>query len=148
MLEEEFLYFAFVWLMVFVSYRNYYKKEPHKLQGAKYDIIKWKFYDNHCYNKVMKIIRKFWYILAIVVILGILFLPRMVIGTTKSPKKQQYTTVKRHDVKETLTLSGKIDAMEKATLKFQTSGKLSWVGVKRATKSTNIKHSRLWINEM
>ncbi len=134
MVEEKLLYFAFVWLMVFVSYRNYYKKEPHKLQGAKYDIIKWKFYDNHCYNKVMKIIRKFWYILAIVVILGILFLPRMVIGTTKSPKKQQYTTVKRHDVKETLTLSGKIDAMEKATLKFQTSGKLSWVGVKEGDK--------------
>ena len=38
--------------------------------------------------------------------------------------------IKREDLKEVLTLSGEIDAEEKATLKFQTSGRLAWVGVK------------------
>ena len=33
-------------------------------------------------------------------------------------------------LKETLSLSGEIDAEEKATLKFQTSGMLVWIGVK------------------
>lgn len=39
-------------------------------------------------------------------------------------------TVKRQDLTETLSLSGEIDAREKAEVKFQTSGLLSWVGVK------------------
>lgn len=78
----------------------------------------------------MKRIRKYWYIAIIFVILGILIIPRMIHGTPTSSKKQQQIKVKRHDISESLTLSGKIDAMEKATLKFQTSGKLSWVGVK------------------
>lgn len=39
-------------------------------------------------------------------------------------------TVKRQDLTETLSLSGEIDALEKADVKFQTSGLLTWVGVK------------------
>ena len=39
-------------------------------------------------------------------------------------------TVKRQDLVEMLSLSGEIDAKEKADVKFQTSGMLSWVGVK------------------
>ena len=39
-------------------------------------------------------------------------------------------TVKRQDLTETLSLSGEIDAKEKADIKFQTSGLLAWVGVK------------------
>mgnify|MGYP001596053459 FL=1 len=38
--------------------------------------------------------------------------------------------VNRQDLIETLSLSGEIDAFEKADLKFQTSGLLTWVGVK------------------
>lgn len=38
--------------------------------------------------------------------------------------------VSRKDLTESLTLSGEIDAQEKADLKFQTSGLLAWVGVK------------------
>lgn len=49
---------------------------------------------------------------------------------TKAKKKVDSYTVKREDLKEILTLSGQIDASEKATLKFQTSGRLAWVGVK------------------
>ncbi len=44
-------------------------------------------------------------------------------------KKNTYT-VKKQDLEETLALSGEIDAKEKAEVKFQTSGLLTWVGVK------------------
>lgn len=47
-----------------------------------------------------------------------------------SPAKPVTATVKRGDLKEELTISGQIDAEEKAVLRFQTSGYLSWVGVK------------------
>lgn len=39
------------------------------------------------------------------------------------------TTVKKENIQQTLTLAGEVDAKEKATLRFQTSGRLSWVGV-------------------
>lgn len=39
-------------------------------------------------------------------------------------------TVKRQTLTEVLSLSGDIDAEEKVSLRFQTSGLLSWVGVK------------------
>lgn len=38
--------------------------------------------------------------------------------------------VKRGDLEKALTISGEIDADEKVTLRFQTSGRLAWVGVK------------------
>ena len=78
----------------------------------------------------MKFIRKYWYVALILIILGIVITAWVSKGTSPITKKVQRIIVKRHDVSETLTLSGKIDAMEKVTLKFQTSGKLSWVGVK------------------
>ncbi len=39
-------------------------------------------------------------------------------------------TVKRETLTEVVSLSGEIDAEEKASLRFQTSGHLTWVGVK------------------
>lgn len=39
-------------------------------------------------------------------------------------------TVRTDTIGETLTVSGEIDAREKATLRFQSSGLLTWVGVK------------------
>lgn len=39
-------------------------------------------------------------------------------------------TVKRGNLEQVLTIPGTIDAEEKAVLKFQTSGRLAWVGVK------------------
>ena len=50
------------------------------------------------------------------------------IGGT-SPKVNTYT-VERKTLKETLTVSGSIDANEQVTLNFQTGGRLTWVGVK------------------
>lgn len=39
-------------------------------------------------------------------------------------------TVQKTKLRETLTISGEIDAQEKVTLSFPTGGKLAWVGVK------------------
>lgn len=53
------------------------------------------------------------------------------IQTAKEKTKKETTyTVKRKHIKQTMTISGKIDAKEKATVKFQSSGMLAWVGVK------------------
>lgn len=51
---------------------------------------------------------------------------------SSSANKQKASTVKveRSDLTETLVLSGAIDAREKATLTFQSAGRLSYVGVK------------------
>lgn len=45
-------------------------------------------------------------------------------------KTQESVTVRRETIRETLTISGHLEADEKTTLRFQTSGFLSWVGVK------------------
>lgn len=49
-------------------------------------------------------------------------------------KSEESTIVRRGDVREELTLSGEIDVEEKASLKFQTAGLLSWVGVKEGDR--------------
>ena len=49
-------------------------------------------------------------------------------ASAKERKANSYV-VKREDLIETLSLSGEIDAKEKADVKFQTSGLLAWVGV-------------------
>lgn len=48
----------------------------------------------------------------------------------KNQIKPDKTTVRKGSLEEKLTISGEIDATEKTTLRFQTSGRLSWVGVK------------------
>jgi RND family efflux transporter MFP subunit len=45
-------------------------------------------------------------------------------------KKTESAKVKRGDLKEETTISGEIAADEHITLRFQTSGRLTWVGVK------------------
>lgn len=46
------------------------------------------------------------------------------------PKKDEVVSPKVMDLDETITLAGKIDAFSKADVRFQTSGRLAWVGVK------------------
>lgn len=48
----------------------------------------------------------------------------------KDSKGQQSAKVEKGNLEEKLTISGVIDAKEKVVLRFQTSGRLSWVGVK------------------
>jgi len=47
-----------------------------------------------------------------------------------NPKTESLINPQRQDLTEQITLAGSIDATSKAELKFQTSGQLSWVGVK------------------
>lgn len=47
--------------------------------------------------------------------------------------------VKRGDLRETLTISGQVDADEKVALRFQTSGYLAWVGVKEGDNVTKFQ---------
>lgn len=70
----------------------------------------------------------------IILIAIIILLPLLVWGgrnfLASRGKKIVSASVKHGDIKETLTLSGKIDAKERVTLQFQTGGLLAWVGVK------------------
>ncbi|HCX25276.1 MAG: Efflux transporter, RND family, MFP subunit [Candidatus Collierbacteria bacterium GW2011_GWB1_45_35] len=76
----------------------------------------------------MRLLKRFWWIF----LLGFLAGGGWMLwkGSKAKELKAITYTVKRQDLTETLTLSGEIDALEKADLKFQTSGLLSWVGVK------------------
>jgi RND family efflux transporter MFP subunit len=89
-----------------------------------------------CYTSHMaSLMKKYWILLTIIVIAAIggsIFYIRSVSASTSptSKKKISEYVVTRKDLKETLTLSGEINAKEKAVLRFATSGKLAWVGVK------------------
>lgn len=78
---------------------------------------------------MIKFLKKRWYL----ILFGVLFLGFFLYknnADSKAKNKVDSYTIKRENLKEVLTLSGEIDAEEKATLKFQTSGRLAWVGVK------------------
>jgi len=78
--------------------------------------------------------------LKLIGIASTLILILVVVSITKQqsskgiPKDKESYTVKREDVRSTLSLSGKVEAEEKATLQFQTSGRLSWIGVKEGDR--------------
>lgn len=64
--------------------------------------------------------------LAVVVVVAII-----IYGNLNKKKAVVLTaSVKRGNLEQVLTIPGTIDAEEKAVLKFQTSGRLAWVGVK------------------
>jgi RND family efflux transporter MFP subunit len=78
---------------------------------------------------MIKFLKKRWYL----ILFGILILSFVLYKNntaSKAKNKVDSYTIKRENLKEVLTLSGEIDAEEKASLKFQTSGRLAWVGVK------------------
>ncbi len=80
-------------------------------------------------KSLIKSLKRRWYvILPLLLVLGFL-LYRFVFAGTQIDKKNAYK-IKRQTISETLSLSGSVDALEKANLRFQTSGYLSWVGVK------------------
>jgi RND family efflux transporter MFP subunit len=80
------------------------------------------------------LLKKYWILITIIAvasIAGAIFYVRSVSANSSAAKNKEKThTVTKTDVKETITISGKIDAEEKASLRFATSGKLVWVGVK------------------
>lgn len=77
----------------------------------------------------MKFLKKRWYIVLVVILIASFIFYKKSLTTTAKNKVDSYV-VKRENLKEILTLSGQVDAEEKALLKFQTSGRLAWVGVK------------------
>jgi RND family efflux transporter MFP subunit len=84
-------------------------------------------------RKFFSVIKKRWYVtLILVVVVGGYFYQTK--NTTAGDKKEEFYQVKRQNIKEVLTLSGEIDADEKIVLRFQTSGKLSWIGVKEGDR--------------
>jgi len=75
-------------------------------------------------------IKKRWYVfLAIFVIVAIFFITKQNVSKANGNKSTIYK-IKRQNLVETLSLSGSVDAEERVVLRFQTSGKLTWVGVK------------------
>lgn len=76
-----------------------------------------------------KFLIKFWWLLLI----GLLAIGFFVFKTNKASavdKTKKSFTVEKRSLTDMLSLSGQIDAKEKADLRFQTSGRLAWVGVK------------------
>ncbi len=71
----------------------------------------------------------------LILIFAALFFLFFVFSKFKKPK-EKYTQVtpKRQNIESVLSLSGSIDAASKATLQFQTSGQLAWLGVKVGDK--------------
>ncbi|OGG18364.1 hypothetical protein A3D78_03965 [Candidatus Gottesmanbacteria bacterium RIFCSPHIGHO2_02_FULL_39_14] len=81
---------------------------------------------------MFKFLRRRLKLLSILVfaILAISFFLRPKLLSKQKYKNQSSVTVKKGDLRETLTISGEIDAEEKVTLRFQISGRLSWIGVR------------------
>lgn len=61
---------------------------------------------------------------------GIFFFSWKRASAENSTNKQKEYVIGKKSLQKTLSLSGEIDAREKVTLRFQSSGMLSWVGVK------------------
>lgn len=77
---------------------------------------------------MLNFLKKRWYLIIVIFLVFLFIFYRQIIQT--KGKKETIYKVKRQTLKETLSLSGSIDAEEKVTLRFQTSGKVAWVGVK------------------
>jgi len=79
--------------------------------------------------KAPKLIKKRWYVfLAVLVIL--FFVYRQFVVLPKKKLEGKSYRVRRQNIKEVLSLSGEVAAEESVALRFQTSGRLAWVGVK------------------
>ncbi len=68
----------------------------------------------------------------LIVGVGIYFYNQQSVAAKK--EKESLYTIKREDLRETLSLSGEIQADEHVILRFQTSGRLAWVGVKEGDR--------------
>lgn len=73
--------------------------------------------------------KKYWWLILIGIVIGI-FIYRSSENKKQQEIKEKTYTVTRKDLVDSLSIAGQVDAKEKVTLKFQTSGLLTWVGVK------------------
>jgi len=80
-------------------------------------------------KKILSIIKTRWYVFIILVIGIGVYLYQQKTAQAKIEKETTFV-VTRRDMKENLSLAGEIGADEHVVLRFQTSGRLAWVGVK------------------
>lgn len=78
---------------------------------------------------IFSFLKKRWYLVLIAVVVGGIYFNQQKTAQAKKEKETTYV-IKRQNLKETLALSGDIQADERVIMRFQTSGKLAWVGVK------------------
>ena len=81
------------------------------------------------FKKFLGFLKKRWWLILLVVVIGGWVIYSQTAGKKSDVKELSYK-VKRQTLQESLSFSGTVDADEKAVLRFQTSGRLSWVGVK------------------
>ncbi len=74
---------------------------------------------------------RFWWVGLILLLVGGLVGWRV---WTTQPKATERATIKRGEVKEVLVLSGEINAVEYANLVFNSSGEITWMGVKEGDR--------------
>ena len=77
---------------------------------------------------ILTLIKRFWYIAIIILAIAGYFIYQS--QKTAAESQVQTYTVSRETLKNVLALSGKVDADEKVSLRFQSGGRISWVGVK------------------
>ncbi|MFC1711976.1 biotin/lipoyl-binding protein, partial [Patescibacteria group bacterium] len=85
-------------------------------------------------NKIIRFIKR--HLIKIVIAFILIAVLFFVSFLKSSSKKSDFETKKASikDISQTVSASGEIEAEEQVTLKFQTSGLLSWVGVKKGDK--------------
>lgn len=78
-------------------------------------------------GKILHIIKKYWWLIFLIIIIAI-----VIAGQTIFRKKPEYKeySVTRQILVDKLSVSGSLSAEKQADLKFQTGGRLAWVGVK------------------
>src|SRR3989337_625752 len=74
--------------------------------------------------------KRYKLIISLAVIAGLVIFFTNRSSVQRKNEKEVTAKVKSGKLEEILTISGAIDAEEKITLRFQTSGRLAWVGVK------------------
>jgi RND family efflux transporter MFP subunit len=84
---------------------------------------------------MVKFLKKRWFIISVILVIGFILFRLMTpqstaIGSVNGKNKTSAKT-ERKNLKQTATLSGKIAADEIVSLRFQSSGKLTWIGVKK-----------------
>ena len=83
--------------------------------------------------KLFAFIKKYWWIFLLGLAIGGMVYRGSETKKAKEVKDKTYTVTKK-DLVDSLGIAGEIDAKEKVSLRFQTSGLLTWVGVKEGDK--------------
>jgi len=83
--------------------------------------------------KFIKIVKRFWLLFLIGFLIGGFVMWSVTQSKAKENEAKTFVVTKQ-DLVEELSLSGEIDAEEKVELRFQTSGLLTWVGVKEGDR--------------